>query len=167
VVLRLSDAGILHRPNSSSASLASVGTTGAWTGRSGALKLANAASRIGGGSLALGAIAVRLWHFPASPTPKSDSWTIVSIHSEAWAARCAQELKSFYGRQLPRCGISTDTKVLFIAPSGWRMVGPSSVWGARIPPKGRKYERVTQPAGSSCGTGRHGRLLRVLLRTCG
>ena len=38
---------ILRRPEASRSSLASVGSTGAGTGRSGALELANAASRIG------------------------------------------------------------------------------------------------------------------------
>ena len=42
---------ILHRPEASRSSLASVGSTGAGTGRSGAFKLANAASRIGDGFL--------------------------------------------------------------------------------------------------------------------
>ena len=42
---------ILRRPEACRSSLASVGSTGARTGRSGAFKLANAASRIGGGSL--------------------------------------------------------------------------------------------------------------------
>jgi hypothetical protein len=41
------------RPEASRPSLASVGSTGARTGRSGAFKLANSASRIGGGSLVL------------------------------------------------------------------------------------------------------------------
>ena len=50
VVLRLSYAGIFHRPDASRSSLASVGSAGAGTGRSSAFKLANAASRIGGGS---------------------------------------------------------------------------------------------------------------------
>src|SRR5271169_2150466 len=49
VVLRLSYRRILHRPEASRPSLASVGSTDARTGRSGAFKLANAASRIGGG----------------------------------------------------------------------------------------------------------------------
>src|SRR5262249_3053684 len=47
VVLRLSYGAILRRPEASRSSLASVGSTGARTGRSGAFKLANAASRIG------------------------------------------------------------------------------------------------------------------------
>ena len=51
VVLRLSYGGILRRPETSRSSRASVGSTGARTGRTGAFKLANAASRIGGGSL--------------------------------------------------------------------------------------------------------------------
>jgi hypothetical protein len=51
VVLRLSYRRILRRPEASRSSLASVGSTRARTGRSGASKLANAASRIGGGSL--------------------------------------------------------------------------------------------------------------------
>ena len=51
VVLRLSYRAIPHRPEASRSSRASVGSTGARTGRSGAFKLANAASRIGGGSL--------------------------------------------------------------------------------------------------------------------
>src|SRR5271169_1167761 len=51
VVLRLSYRRILHRPEASRSSLASVGSTGARTGRSGAFKLANANSRIGGGFL--------------------------------------------------------------------------------------------------------------------
>jgi len=49
--LRLSYRGILRRPEASRSSLASVGSTGARTGRSGAFKLANAASRIGGSPL--------------------------------------------------------------------------------------------------------------------
>jgi pimeloyl-ACP methyl ester carboxylesterase len=51
VVLRLSYRAILHRPEASGSSLASVGSTGARTGRSGAFKLENAASQIGGGFL--------------------------------------------------------------------------------------------------------------------
>ena len=47
VVLRLPYWRILCRPEASRSSLASVGTTGARTGRSGAFKLANAGSRIG------------------------------------------------------------------------------------------------------------------------
>ena len=47
VVLRLSYRGILRRPEASRSLLASHGSSGAGTGRSGALKLANAASRIG------------------------------------------------------------------------------------------------------------------------
>jgi hypothetical protein len=43
---------ILRRPEASHPSLAFVGSTGARTGRRGAFKLADAASRIGGGSLA-------------------------------------------------------------------------------------------------------------------
>ena len=48
MVLRLSYWRVLRRPEASRPSLASVGSTGARTGRSGAFKLANAASRIGG-----------------------------------------------------------------------------------------------------------------------
>jgi hypothetical protein len=51
VVLRLSHRKIRHRPEASRSSLSSVGSTGARTVRSGALKLANAASRIGNGLL--------------------------------------------------------------------------------------------------------------------
>jgi hypothetical protein len=51
MVLRLSYWRVLRRPEASRPSLASLGSTGAGTGRSGALKLANAASRIGNGSL--------------------------------------------------------------------------------------------------------------------
>jgi hypothetical protein len=43
VVLRLSYRAILHRPEASRSSLASDGSTGARTGRSGTFKLANAA----------------------------------------------------------------------------------------------------------------------------
>ena len=46
MVLRLSYWRVLRRPGASRPSLASVGSTGARTGRSGASKLANAASRI-------------------------------------------------------------------------------------------------------------------------
>jgi hypothetical protein len=53
MVLRLSYWRVLRRPEASRPSLASVGSTGARTGRSGAFKLANAASRIAGGSLVL------------------------------------------------------------------------------------------------------------------
>src|SRR5580658_10660221 len=62
VVLRLSYRGILHRAESSRSSLPSVGSTGTGTGRSGAFKLASAASRIGYGYL------VRL----LPPIPRSD-----------------------------------------------------------------------------------------------
>jgi len=48
MVLRLSYWRVLRRPGASRPSLASVGSTGARTGRSGASKLANAASRIRG-----------------------------------------------------------------------------------------------------------------------
>jgi hypothetical protein len=47
VVLRLSDRAILRRPEASGASRAPAGSTGARTGRGGAVKLANAAERIG------------------------------------------------------------------------------------------------------------------------
>src|SRR6516164_1589028 len=47
MVLRLSYWRVLRRPEASRPSLASVGSTGARTGRSGAFKLANSASRIG------------------------------------------------------------------------------------------------------------------------
>ena len=53
LVLRLSYRAIPRRAEASGTSLASVGSTSARTGRSGAFKLANAASRIGGGSLVL------------------------------------------------------------------------------------------------------------------
>jgi hypothetical protein len=49
VVLRLPYRRLFWRPEASRSSLASVGTTSARTGRSGAFKLANAASRIGVG----------------------------------------------------------------------------------------------------------------------
>src|SRR5580704_2725466 len=52
LVLRLSYRAILRRPEALRSARASVGSTGAGTGRSGAVKLANAASRISGGSLA-------------------------------------------------------------------------------------------------------------------
>jgi hypothetical protein len=47
VVLRLSNEGILQRVEASRSSLASVGSTGAGTGRRGAFKLENATPRIG------------------------------------------------------------------------------------------------------------------------
>jgi hypothetical protein len=70
VVLRLSYRGILRRPETSCFPLASVGSTCAGTGRSGALKLANAASRIGGGFFGsdLGVTT------PPSENPTADRW---------------------------------------------------------------------------------------------
>jgi hypothetical protein len=51
LVLRLPYSRLLRRPEACRSSLASVGSTGARAGRSGAFKLANANSRIGGGFL--------------------------------------------------------------------------------------------------------------------
>jgi catechol 2,3-dioxygenase-like lactoylglutathione lyase family enzyme len=50
-IIEVGQSNPAHRPEASGSSLASVGSTGARTGRSGAFKLANAASRISGGSL--------------------------------------------------------------------------------------------------------------------
>ena len=95
MVLRLSYRRILRRAEASRSSLASVGSTGAGTDRSGAFKLANAASRIGA------ALRMQRMQSRCLDCPTTDQYT-PPRHDCFWVNRVISTVV----RPLPACPIN-------------------------------------------------------------
>src|SRR5580704_16899626 len=129
LVLRLSYGGILRRPKTSRSSLASVGSTGARASRTGACKLANAASRIGGGAL------VR------PRATMNEEQNIRAALDRHWAASDANDFETEHE-------IYHDDAVLEYPQSGERIRGRRNIQASRSAQPNKKRFSVRRVLGA-------------------